>query len=158
MGNAVISCIHTVHTKYASNPLDWQQVVEIGYCLFTRQDMVRFQEMCKDGLLGPGDYGIFEDWSGINKGRDGYIRIRDGLVSEGKNPGDKQRREFLQRGAVPGPCSWIFLGVPPGGHLSLVALIPSDGIEALSQVQGKSGAGNVFCSLVNIFCSNGKKF
>jgi hypothetical protein len=46
--------------------------------------MVRFQEMCKDGLLGPGDYGIFEDWSGIDKSRDGYILIRDGLVFEGE--------------------------------------------------------------------------
>ncbi len=63
--NAVISCICMAHTKYESNPLDWQRVVEIGYCRFTRRDMVRFQEMCKDGLLGPGDYGIFEDWSDI---------------------------------------------------------------------------------------------
>jgi hypothetical protein len=70
-GNAVIRCIHVAHTKYESNPLDWQWVVEIGYRLFTRRDMVRFQEMCKDGLLGPGDYGIFEDWVGIDKLRDG---------------------------------------------------------------------------------------
>jgi hypothetical protein len=61
MVNAVISCIHTAHTKYESNPLDWQQVVEIVYHLFTRQDMGRFQEMCEDGLLGPGDYGVSED-------------------------------------------------------------------------------------------------
>jgi hypothetical protein len=45
--------------------------------------MVRFQEMCKDGLLGPGDYGIFADWLGNDKSRDGYIRISDGLVLEG---------------------------------------------------------------------------
>ncbi len=83
-GNAVISCIHTAHTKYESNLLDWQWIVEIGYCLFTRRDMVRFQEMCEDGLLGPGDYGIFEDWSGIDKSRDEYIHIRDGLVLEGE--------------------------------------------------------------------------
>jgi hypothetical protein len=83
-GNAVISCICAAHTKYESNPIDWQQVVEIGYRLFTRQDMIRFQEMCKDGLLGAGDYGIFEDWSDIDKLQDGYICIRDGLVLEGE--------------------------------------------------------------------------
>jgi hypothetical protein len=55
------------HKKYESNPIDWQWVVDIGSCLFTRQDMVRFQEMCKNGLLGPGDYGIFKDWSDIDK-------------------------------------------------------------------------------------------
>jgi hypothetical protein len=83
-GSAVISCIHAAHTKYESNPLDWQRVVEIGYRLFTRQDMERFQEMCEDGLLGPGDYGIFEDWSAIDRSRIGYIRIRDGLGLEGE--------------------------------------------------------------------------
>jgi hypothetical protein len=83
-GNAVISCFHAAHMKYESNPLDWQWVVEIGWLLLTRQDMVRFHEMCKDGLLGPGDYGIFEDKSAINRSRDGYICIRDGLLLEGE--------------------------------------------------------------------------
>jgi hypothetical protein len=83
-GNAVISCIHAAHTKYESNLLDWQRVVLIGYCLFVRQDMKRFQEMCKDGLLGQGDYGIFEDWMAIDRLRGGYIHIRDGLVSDGE--------------------------------------------------------------------------
>jgi hypothetical protein len=83
-GNAVISCIHAAHTKYESNQLDWQRVVEIGWRLLTRQDMERFQEMCKDGLLGPGDYGIFKDWSAIDRSRDGYVCIRDGLVLEGE--------------------------------------------------------------------------
>jgi hypothetical protein len=83
-GNAVISCVCGDHTKYESNTLDWQWVVDIGYRLFTRQDLVRFQEMCEDGLLGPGDYGIFKDWSDIDRSQDGCIRIRDGLVSEGE--------------------------------------------------------------------------
>jgi hypothetical protein len=40
--------------------------------------------MCEDGLLGGSNYGIFEDWLVIGRSRDGYIRIRDGLVSEGE--------------------------------------------------------------------------
>ncbi len=84
VGNAVISCICAAHMKYELNLLDWQRVIEIGYRLFMRRDMERFQEMCEDGLLGPGDYGIFEDWSAIVRSQDGYIRIRDGLVSEGE--------------------------------------------------------------------------
>ncbi len=83
-GNAVISYIHAAHRKYESNPLDWQRVVEIGWRLLTKQDMGRFKEMCKDGLLGPGDYGLFKDWSAIDGSREAYIRIRDGLVSEGE--------------------------------------------------------------------------
>ncbi len=46
--------------------------------------MEKFEEVCKDGLLGPGDYGLFEDWSAIDMSRDGYIRIMDGLVLEGE--------------------------------------------------------------------------
>jgi hypothetical protein len=83
-GNALISCIHAAHTKYESNLLDWQRVVEIGWRLLTKQDMERFEETCKDGLLGPGDYVIFKDWLTIARSRDGYIHIRDGLVLEGE--------------------------------------------------------------------------
>jgi hypothetical protein len=53
------------HMKYESNPLDWQRVIEISYRLFKRWDTEMFQEMCEDDLLGPGDYGIFKDWSAI---------------------------------------------------------------------------------------------
>ncbi len=39
-----------------------------------------------------------------------------------------------------------------------MALVPSNRLGALSRVQGKSGVGNVYFSLVDIFHSNGKKF
>jgi hypothetical protein len=94
-GNAVISCM--AHTKYESNPIDWQQVVEIGYCLFTRQDMERFQEMCKDGLLGARDYGIFKDWLDIDRLQDGYIRIRDGLILEGEVQEKNNKENFYNK-------------------------------------------------------------
>jgi hypothetical protein len=97
-GNAVISCIHVAHTKYETNLLDWQRVVEISYHLFMRQDMERFQEMCKDGLLGQGDYGIIEDWLVIDRSRDGYIRIRDGLVLEGEIQEMNNKEIFMTRG------------------------------------------------------------
>ncbi len=109
MGNAVISCIHAAHTKYESNLLDWQRVVDIGYRLFTRRDMVRFQEMCKDGLLEPGDYGIFEDWSGIDKLRDGYIRIRDGLVLEGEIQEMNNEENFYIKGLYQARVCGFFL-------------------------------------------------
>jgi hypothetical protein len=82
MGNAVISCIHVAHKKYESNPLDWQQVIQIGWRMLTKEDMGRFEEMCENDFLDPGDYGIFEGWLAIDRSQDGYIRIRDGLVSE----------------------------------------------------------------------------
>jgi hypothetical protein len=108
-GNAVISCIHVAHTKYESNTLDWQWVVEIGYHLFTRRDVVRFQEMCKDGLLGPGGYGSFEDWSGINKSRDGYIRIRNGMVLEGEIQEMNDEENFYNKGPYQARVCGFFL-------------------------------------------------
>ncbi len=46
--------------------------------------MERFEQMCEDGLLGGGNNVIFEDWLAINRLRFGYLRIKDGLVSEGE--------------------------------------------------------------------------
>jgi hypothetical protein len=83
--------------------------------------MVRFQEMYKDGLLEPGDYGIFEDWLDIDRSEDGYILIRDGLVLEGEiqemsneeifyNKGPYQTRVrgfFLAYHQVVAYCWWL---------------------------------------------------
>jgi hypothetical protein len=108
-GNAVISCICVAHTKYESNPVDWQQVVEIGWCLLTKQDMERFEEMCEDGLLGPRDYGLFEDWSDINRSRDGYIHIRDGLVLEGEVQEMNDEENFYDDGPYQACVCGFFL-------------------------------------------------
>ena len=72
--------------------------------------MERFQEMCKDGLLGPGDYGIFEDWSAIDRSRDGYIRIRDGLVSEGEIQEMNNEENFYNEGPYQARVCGFFLG------------------------------------------------
>jgi hypothetical protein len=72
--------------------MNWQRVIEIGWCLLKRADMDRFEQMCEDRLLGMSNYGIFEDWLAIDKSRDGLLRIKDGLVSEGEiqEMGDKE--------------------------------------------------------------------
>ncbi len=54
--------------------------------------------MCKDGLLRPGDYGLFEDWSDINRSRDGYIRIRDGLILVGEIQEMNNKENFYDNG------------------------------------------------------------
>jgi hypothetical protein len=107
--NAVISCIHTAHTKYESNLLDWQRVVEINYHLFTRQDMDRFQEKCEDGLLGPRDYGIFKNWLAIDRSRDGYICIRDGLVLEGEIQEMNKEENYYDKGPYQARVCGFFL-------------------------------------------------
>ncbi len=66
--------------------------------------------------FGPGDYGIFEDWSAINKSQEKNIRIKDRLISEGEVQDMKDEEFFYNEGP-------FFLGIPPGGYLSLLALV-----------------------------------
>ena len=69
-----------------------------GWRLRTKRDMRKFKNLCKDGLLGPGDYGIFEDWSAINKSQEKYIRIKDGLISEGEVQEMNNKENFYDKG------------------------------------------------------------
>ncbi len=108
-GNAVISCIDAAHMKYESNPLDWQWVIEIGWRLLTKQDMGRFKEMCKEGLLGPGDYGLFEDWLAIDGSREAYILIKDGLVLEEEIQEMKDEEKFYNDGLYQARVCGFFL-------------------------------------------------
>jgi hypothetical protein len=45
-GNVIISCVQAAHEKYQSNPPDWQQVIERGWCLLTKQDMHVSSRIC----------------------------------------------------------------------------------------------------------------
>jgi hypothetical protein len=55
-----------------------------GSRLLTKRDMRRFRKLCKGGHLIPEDYRIYEDWSGIDKLQERFIRIKDGLLLEGE--------------------------------------------------------------------------
>ncbi len=63
-----------------------------------KQDMHKFKNLCKDGLLGPGDYRIFEDWSAINKLQEKYICIKDGLISESEVQDMNDKEFFYEEG------------------------------------------------------------
>jgi hypothetical protein len=97
-GNVIISCIQAAHEKYQSNPPDWQDVIVRGWRLLTKRDMHKFKNMCEDGRLGPGDYGIFEDWSAINKLQEKYICIKDGLILDGEVHDMNDEENFYDEG------------------------------------------------------------
>ncbi len=69
-----------------------------GWHLLTKWDMRKFKNLCENGLLGPGDYGIFEDWSAINKSQEKYIRIKDGLILEGEVQDMNVKENFYDEG------------------------------------------------------------
>ncbi len=60
--------------------------------------MHKFKNLWEDGLLGPGNYGIFEDWSATNKSQEKYICIKDGLVSEGEVQEMNNEEKFYDEG------------------------------------------------------------
>jgi hypothetical protein len=66
--------------------------------------------MCKDGFWGQGDYGIFEDWMTIDRSRDGYICIRDGLVLDGKIQEMNDKENFYNEGPYQARVCGFFLG------------------------------------------------
>jgi hypothetical protein len=107
-GNALISCIHAADTKYESKP-HWQQVVEIGWCLLTKQDMGRFKDMCKEGLLGPGDYGLFEDWSAIDGLREASSALGMGWFLEGEIQEMNEEENFYDEGPYQARVCEFFL-------------------------------------------------
>ncbi len=80
-----------------------------GWRLLTKRDMRKFKTLCKDGLLGPGNYGIFEDWSAINKSQEKYIRIKDGLISEGEGQDMNDEENFCDEGPYEEPVRGFFL-------------------------------------------------
>ncbi len=69
-----------------------------GWRLLMKRDMRKFKNLCEDGLLGPGDYGIFKDWSAINKLQEKYIHIKDGLISEGEVQDMNDEEKFYDQG------------------------------------------------------------
>ncbi len=97
-GNIIISYVQAAHEKYQSNPPDWQDVIVRSWRLLTKQDMRKFKNLWEDSLLGPGDYGIFEDWSAINKSQEKYIRIKDRLILEGEVQDMKDEDFFYNEG------------------------------------------------------------
>jgi hypothetical protein len=69
----------------------------------------KFKNLCKEGLLGPGDYGIFEDWLDIDKLQERYIRIKDGLVLKGDVQEMNNEENFYNEGPYEELVSGFFL-------------------------------------------------
>jgi hypothetical protein len=69
-----------------------------GWHLLTKRDMRKFKNLCEDGLLDPGDYVIFKDWSAINKSQEKYIRIKDRLILEGEAQEMNNEENFYKEG------------------------------------------------------------
>ncbi len=158
-GNIIISCVCVAHEKYQSNPPDWQDVIVRGWRLLTKRDMRKFKNLCKDGLLGPEDYGIFEDWSATDKSRERYIRIKDGLISEGEVQEMNDEENFYNEGPYEERVRGFFLAYHQVvSYQRRLSFCPAD-LERFCEFEVSFfGAGNVTDHSHMPFCSNGIKF
>jgi hypothetical protein len=71
--------------------------------------MERFEQMCEDGLLGPSNYGTFEDWLAVDRSREGYLRIRDGLVLEREIQEIEDKENHYDKGPYKARVHALFL-------------------------------------------------
>ncbi len=113
--------------------------------------MGRFEEMCMEGLLGPREYGLFENWLAIDGSREAYIRIRDGLVSEGEIFEMDDKENFYNKGPYQARVREFFLAYHQVADYHWWLSFCSMDLERYRKFEVSFGASNVYCSLVGIF-------
>jgi hypothetical protein len=157
VGSTLINCINAAHEKYELNAMDWQWVVEIGWCLLSRADMEGFGQMCEDGLLGTSNYGIFEDWLAVDWLREGYLCIRDGLVSEGEIQEMEDKENHFDKGLHKAHVHAFFLVYHQmHAYCWWLLFCPTD-LECYCVFEVSLEQVMFPCAFVDIFCSNGQK-
>jgi hypothetical protein len=159
VGNIIISCVCTAHEKFQLNPPNWQGVIVRGSCLLTKRDMHRFKMLCKDGHLIPEDYRIYEDWSATNKSQERYIRVKDGLLSEGEVQDMNDKENFYDEELYKERVRGFFLAYHQVvAYQRWLSFRPAD-LEHFREFEVSFFiAGNVTDHLHMPFCSNGIKF
>ncbi len=130
-----------------------------GSRLLTKRDMHRFKKLCKGGHLIPEDYRIYEDWSSINKSRERYIRIKDGLLSEGEVQDINDEENFYDEEPYEEWVRSFFLAYHQVvAYQCWLSFRPAD-LERFHEFEVSFfSAGNVTDHLHMPFCSNGIKF
>ncbi len=113
--------------------------------------------MCKDGLLGPSNYWIFEDWLAVDRSREGYLRIRDGLVSEGEIQEMEDKENHYDKGPYKAHIHAFFLAYHQmRGYHCWLSCHPMD-LERYCKFEVSMEQVMFPFSFVGIFCSNGQK-
>ncbi len=119
--------------------------------------MERFEQLCKDGLFGPSDYGIFEDWLAVDWSREGYLRIRDGLILEGDIQDMEDEENHCDEGPYKAPVHAFFLVYHQMRAYCHWLLLCLTDLEHYPKFEVFLERVLFPCSFVDIFCSNGPK-
>jgi hypothetical protein len=130
-----------------------------GSRLLTKRDMRRFKKLCEDGHLIPEDNRIYEDWSSINKSWERYIRIKDGLLSEGEVQDMNDKENFYNKEPYKERVRGFFLAYHQVVAYQRWLLFPPADLERFCEFEVSFfSAGNVTDHSHMPFCSNGINF
>ena len=113
--------------------------------------------MCKDGLLGMSNYGIFEDWLAADWSREGYLHIRDGLVLEGEIQEMEDKENYYDKGPCNARVHALFLAYHEMRAYCHWLLFCLTNLERYRKFKVSLEQVMFACSFVDIFCSNGQK-
>jgi hypothetical protein len=121
--------------------------------------MHRFKKLCEDGHLIPEDYRIYEDWSSINKSRERYIPIKDGLLLEGEVQDMNDEENFYDEEPYEEWVHSFLLAYHQVVAYQCWLLFRPADLERFREFEVSFfSAGNVTDHLHMPFCSNGIKF
>ncbi len=114
--------------------------------------------MCKEGLLGPGDYGLFEYWLAIDGSREACIRIRDGLVLEGEIQEMNDEEIFYNNGPYQARVCRFFLAYHQVVAYGWWLLFHPTDLERYRKFEVSLERVMFIALLLVFFLSNGQKF
>ncbi len=66
----IIGSVDTAHTKYDTDCLDWQSVIDEGHKLLCQADMLQFKELCDNSyLLCNDECDLYKEWTQVIEAR-----------------------------------------------------------------------------------------
>jgi hypothetical protein len=120
--------------------------------------MRRFEQMRKDGFLGPSDNRIFEDWSSIDESKEWYLCIRDGLVLEGEIQEMEDKENHYDEGPYKASGHAFFLAYHQMHAYRCWLLFCLMGLERYCKFEVSLERVMFACSFVDIFVLMDKIF
>ncbi len=66
----IIESVDTTHTKYETDCLDCQSIIDDGNELLCKADMMQFKELCDNNyMLCEDEYDLYKEWAQVPEAR-----------------------------------------------------------------------------------------
>jgi hypothetical protein len=78
----VIGSVDAAHTQYEADCLNWQSIIDGGYELLSKADILQFKELCDSNyFLCKDEYDLYMNGQVI-EARPRYINIMSGPIAD----------------------------------------------------------------------------